>query len=77
MNFLAVIDGAGVYGSMFHYAFVIAFVGSAFLVFIYLWKNNRLDMDEEPKYQMMNEDDKESTSPSDKKAEKTINEDKP
>jgi hypothetical protein len=65
MTFLAVMDGAGVYGSIFHYASVIAFVGSAFLVFLYLWKTNRLDMDEGPKYQMMNDDEKLRTVNSD------------
>lgn len=50
---LAIIDSMGVYGSMFHYAFVIAFVGSAFLIFFTLWRKKRLDMDEEPKFQMM------------------------
>ena len=47
------IDGMGVYGSLLHYMLVIAYVGSAFLVFIYLWNKKRLDMDEEPKFQMM------------------------
>ncbi len=27
------------------------------MVFIYLWKKNRLDMDEEPKFQMMREEE--------------------
>lgn len=57
MNLCAVIDSMGVYGSVFHYAFVIAFVGGAFLIFIYLWRKKRLDMDEEPKFQMMNDEE--------------------
>lgn len=57
MIYFLVIDGAGVYGSLFHYTSVIAFVGSAFLIFVYLWKANKLNMDEEPKYQMMEEED--------------------
>ncbi len=57
MIYFAVLDGAGIYGSLYHYTSVIAFVGSAFLIFLYLWKINRLDMDEEPKYQMMQEED--------------------
>ena len=36
---------------------VLAFVGSALLVFIYLWRKGRLDMDEEPKFQMMKDDE--------------------
>lgn len=53
----AVIDGAGIYGSIMHYALVIAFVGSAFLIFLYLWNKGRLDMDEKPKFQMMQDED--------------------
>jgi hypothetical protein len=53
----AVIDGAGIYGSILHYALVIAFVGSAFLIFLYLWGKERLDMDEKPKFQMMQDEE--------------------
>jgi hypothetical protein len=49
------IDG-GICGSYVHYAFIIAFVGSAFLIFLYLWKKGKLDMDEEPKIQMFKDD---------------------
>lgn len=55
MNY-AIIDVMGIYGSLFHYALVIAFVGSAWIVFFTLWKKKRLDMDEEPKFQMLSED---------------------
>lgn len=57
MNMCAVFDAMGVYGSTLHYGLVIACVGSAFIIFCYLWKRKRLDMDEEPKYQMMQEED--------------------
>ena len=50
------IDGIGVYCNFFHYAIVISLVGSAFFIFLYLWKKKRLDMDEEPKFQMMQEE---------------------
>jgi hypothetical protein len=53
------IDSSGVYGSIFHYALVIAFAGSALLAFLYFWSRGRLDMDEEPKLQMMRNEDKE------------------
>jgi len=56
MNLLAVIDGYGVYGNYLHYGLVVAFVGSAFILFVYLWSKGRLDMDESPKFDMMNED---------------------
>jgi hypothetical protein len=51
------VDG-GECGSLVHYAFILIFVGSAFAAFLYLWKSNRLDMDEEPKYTMMDEEEK-------------------
>ena len=57
MNILAVIDGIGVYGNFFHYALVISLVSSAFLIFLYLWRKKRLDMDEEPKFQMMQDEE--------------------
>jgi hypothetical protein len=57
MNVCAIIDAMGVYGNFFHYAMVIGFVGSAFLIFFYLWKKKRLDMDEDPKFQMMQEEE--------------------
>lgn len=49
-------DSTGIYGAMFHYALVFFLVGSAFLVFFYLWRKGRLDMDESPKFQMMQEE---------------------
>ncbi|MBA2368441.1 MAG: hypothetical protein H0V82_05385 [Candidatus Protochlamydia sp.] len=51
-------DGFGIYGNLLHYAMVIILVGSAIMVFIYLWKKGRLGMDEEAKYQMMQDDEK-------------------
>lgn len=56
MNFLGMLDGGGVYGSILHYAMVIVLVGSAFLIFFHLWMKDRLDMDEGPKFQMMEEE---------------------
>lgn len=52
-------DASGIYGGIYHYALVFAFVGSALLAFLYFWLKGRLDMDEEPKLQMMREEDKE------------------
>lgn len=46
-------DEIGVQGSILHYAMVIFFVLAALLIFIHLWWMGRLDMDEEPKMQMM------------------------
>lgn len=53
----AMIDGMGLYGHFLHYAIVISLVGSAFLIFLYLWRNKRLDIDEEPKFQMMRDEE--------------------
>lgn len=55
-------DATGDCGSLVHYALVMALVGSAFLIFLYLWRKDKLDMDEEPKHKMLNEDSKEPTS---------------
>lgn len=66
MNTVIVIDGIGVFGNYFHYAVVMSLVGSSFLIFLYLWKKKRLNMDEEPKYQMLH-DEKISLRDSDEK----------
>jgi hypothetical protein len=56
-NFLlAFLDSYGIYGSALHYSLIIAFVGSAFMIFLYLWQQGRLDMDEGPSLQMMHEE---------------------
>lgn len=48
-------DTNGVYGSILHYALVIAISGASLLAFIYFWCKGKLDMDEGPKYQMLND----------------------
>lgn len=47
------LDSGGIYGAYLHYGLIILLVGSAFIMFFYLWYKGRLDMDEEPKLQMM------------------------
>ncbi len=54
---LVAYDGFGIQGSILHYGLVIAFVGSALLALLYFWRKGRLDMNEEPKNQMMSPDD--------------------
>lgn len=49
-------DGGGITGEVLHYGFIIALSGSALLAFIYFWSKGRLDLDEEPKYQMMDDE---------------------
>lgn len=56
-SFSTIQDGGGIYGSIFHYTLVIFFVAGAFILFLYLWKKGRLDMDEEPKHQMLKDDE--------------------
>lgn len=59
------IDG-GQCGSFTHYSLVIAFVGAAFIIFLYLWKKGKLDMDEEPKITMMHDEESHSHPDEDK-----------
>lgn len=58
----SVLDATGDCGGLVHYAFVIALVGAAFLIFLYLWKKDKLDMDEEPKHKMLKGDPDEESS---------------
>lgn len=51
------VDGGGVYGSILYYSLTIAYVGSAFLIFIYLYFNKKLNMDESAKLEMMQQED--------------------
>lgn len=59
--FLAVLDGGGVYGHFYASSFLVALLGSAVLIFIYLWRKDRLDMDEDPKFQMLKDDEEGKT----------------
>jgi hypothetical protein len=52
MGSLAVIDGGGAYGIVLQNSLTFVLMAGAALVFIYLWRKGRLDMDEEPKMQM-------------------------
>lgn len=56
IGYPSIIDEIGIYGLILHYAFVMAFVGSALFAFIYFWYNGTLNMDEEAKFQMMNDE---------------------
>lgn len=57
------LDSAGAYGSILNYSLTIAIVGSAMLLFVYFWIKGRLDMDEEPKLQMMSNENEENHEP--------------
>lgn len=47
------LDPSGIYGMLLHYAMTIVLVGGAMIIFVQLWRKGRLDMDEGPKFQMM------------------------
>jgi hypothetical protein len=51
------VDPLGIQGSVLHYSLIIALVGSAFLIFLHLWRKGRLDMDEGPKIQMLKDEE--------------------
>lgn len=57
MGTTEMMDGMGIYGSLVHYVSVIFLVLMAFLIFFYLWHKGQLNMDEAPKYQMMEGDE--------------------
>jgi len=44
-------------GFVLHYSLLFALFGSALLVFIYLWKTKRLDMDEEAKFTVFKDEE--------------------
>lgn len=50
-------DTSGIYGGILHYSLILAFMGSALLSFLYFWSKGRLDLDEAPKIQMMNDEE--------------------
>ncbi len=52
------LDGIGLAGSLLHVMIVLAFVGSALFIFLYLWSKGRLDMDQEPAEKMFDGDKK-------------------
>lgn len=47
----------GYMGSLAHMFWILAFFGSAVIVFIYLWRKGRLDFDEEPKWTLFDQDE--------------------
>lgn len=49
-------DSFGISGMAVDSALMLFFFGSAVVAFLYFWKKGRLDMDEEAKYQMMEDD---------------------
>lgn len=44
-------------GAILTFALLSALVGSTFIIFVYLWRKGRLDMDEGASEQMMKGDD--------------------
>ena len=52
------LDATGFSGAIFTSSLFLALFGSTLLVFIHLWRKGRLDMDEEAKYQLFDENEK-------------------
>lgn len=52
------LDGVGIYGTLVHFTIAAAFFGSALLLFIYLWRKGRLDMNEGPARRMLDDDER-------------------
>ncbi len=50
------LDDWGLHGEMLHYGLIFMIVGGALIAFLYFWSKGGLDMDEEPKLQMMREE---------------------
>ncbi|MEM1281999.1 MAG: cbb3-type cytochrome oxidase assembly protein [Chlamydiota bacterium] len=53
------LDGLGIYGGLLHFTIAATFFGGALIIFIYLWRKGRLDMDEGPAERMLNDDQEE------------------
>jgi hypothetical protein len=51
------LDSGGMYGAYLHYGSVVLIVGVAMVAFSYLWSKGKLDWDEAPKMQMMEDED--------------------
>lgn len=48
-----ILDQEGVYGTYLSYAQIFLFSGGSLVLFFYFWSKGRLGMDEEAKFQMM------------------------
>ena len=53
------LDSFGIYGMATDCALLFFFTGGALILFLYFWWNQRLNMDEEPKFQMMKDENNE------------------
>jgi hypothetical protein len=51
------VDGFGVQGLFFCASSIVAMSAAAALAFCYFWRKGRLGLDEDAKYQMMQEED--------------------
>jgi nitrogen fixation-related uncharacterized protein len=54
-----VLDGVGLYGELLHFIIALVSFGTAVLIFIYLWRKGRLDMDEGPAERMLHDEPEE------------------
>jgi hypothetical protein len=53
------LDSSGFFGQLLHYLALFFMMGLTLVIFLYLWKEKRLDMDEAAKYQMLKGDEDE------------------
>ena len=66
MKLAKILDGIGIYGSIVHFSFAGLFFSAALLIFLYLWRKGKLDMDESPAEQMLEDDPKKNKKFEDK-----------
>lgn len=55
--FLKILDGTGLYGSLIQDTFSFSCFLSALLIFIYLWRKGKLDMDQTAANEMLEIDE--------------------
>lgn len=51
------LDGGGMSGEIFLFTFAAATFGSALLAFFYFWRKGQLNLDESPKFEMMQQEE--------------------
>jgi len=54
------VDNSGTIGGIVQFMYAAALFGSSVLIFLYLWKKGRLDFDQGPANQMLDDDEEKS-----------------
>jgi hypothetical protein len=55
---MKLLDTQGIIGSLLMYSMMFAMLGSAALALIYCWRKGQLDMHEDPKFQMLEDEER-------------------